>query len=128
MANVTLDGALAVRERDVRRRRGAERRGDARDDLERNARRRELLGLFAAAPEDERIAALQAHDVLALERALDHERVDARLVVPAAAARGDRRGCAPRRAGASARIAGGHELVVGDDRARVASSAMRPAP
>ena len=75
--------ALAVRERDARARRRPQRRGDARDDLERHPRRRELLGLLAAAPEDERIAALEAHDARALERA-QRRRAD---------------GCAPRGAG-----------------------------
>ncbi len=107
--------ALAVRERDGRRRGRSQRRRDAGDDLEGNARGRELLGLFSATAEDERIAALEAHDVLALERALDDERMDARLVVPAAAGAPARPGCAPRWRGQREHVRG-HELVVGDDR------------
>ena len=105
--------ALAVRERDARGRGRPERRGDPGHDLEGNARRRELLGLFAAAAEDERVAALEPHDVLSLERALDDQRMDARLVVPAAA-----RAAAHRDAlgsgGGERQDAGGHELVVRD--------------
>jgi len=39
----------------------------------------EDVGLFATAAEDERIAALQAHDALAASRRLDHEALDALL-------------------------------------------------
>ena len=118
--------ALAVRERDGRRRRRAQRRGDAGDHLEGNARGRELLGLFSAASEDERIAALEADDVLALEGPLDDERMDARLVVPAAA------GPPPDRdelrvARSQREDARGHELVVGDDRG-VREEPVRPRP
>ena len=52
---------LAMGERNSRERRNRNRRGDARHHLELDARRGERFGLFAAAPEDERVAALEPH-------------------------------------------------------------------
>ena len=51
-------GVVAMRERDAGVRGDAERRGDAGDDFERDAGIGERLGLFSAAAEEERIAAL----------------------------------------------------------------------
>jgi hypothetical protein len=51
-------------------------RGHARDDLEAHPRRGERLRLLAAAPEHERVAALQAHDALPGPAQLDELRVD----------------------------------------------------
>ena len=53
-------GVLAMRERHAGVGRDAQRRGDAGHDLERNAGVGQRFGLFAAAAEDERIAALRA--------------------------------------------------------------------
>ena len=50
--------------------------GDAGHDLERDARRRQRLGFLAAAPEHERIAALQPHDGRAGRAPLHEQRVD----------------------------------------------------
>ena len=51
-------------------------RGHAGHDLERNAGVGQRFGLFAAAAEDERIAALEAHDGEAAARALDQHGAD----------------------------------------------------
>ncbi len=62
-------------------------------------RRRQRLQLFAAAPEDEGIAALQAHDAPALLRVLDQQSVDFFLRaadVAGGLAHADPRGIAPR--------------------------------
>ena len=55
---------------------GRDRARDPRNDLERDAGRRQCLGLLAAAPEDERVAALEPHDTPARLAVLDEERVD----------------------------------------------------
>ena len=52
---------------------GGDAGGDAGDDLEGDARRRQRLGLLAAAAEDERVAALEPDDDLPLPRALDQQ-------------------------------------------------------
>ena len=56
--------------------RASNRRRNARHDLDRNARRDQLLGLFAAATEDEWIAAFEAHDALPLLRLVDEQLID----------------------------------------------------
>src|SRR5580765_7674035 len=70
-----------MRERERERGGGAERGCDSGDDLERNARGAELFDFFAATAEDHRVAALEAHDVASLLRALDDERVNASVVM-----------------------------------------------
>ncbi len=50
--------------------------GDSRDDFERNGGRRERLRLFAAAAEQERIAAFQPNDLLPGPRFFDQQLVD----------------------------------------------------
>lgn len=103
--------ALAVRQRDVRDRGRSEGRRDAGDDLERDPRRRELFGLFASSPEDERVAALEPDHVFAFEGALDDRRVDAGLVMPAPLGPPpDRDALGPRRR--DGQHLGRHELVV----------------
>ena len=69
-------GVFAMRERHARVRRDAQRRRDSRHDFESYARRGQRFGFFAAAPEDERIAALQPHHVQAAPRALDQHGAD----------------------------------------------------
>ena len=59
---------IAVRERHAQRSRQA--RGDAVDDLHVDAGGAQVLHLLAAAAEDEGVAALQAHDVLASRAAI----------------------------------------------------------
>ena len=71
----------AVRDGNPSVSRHRDRRRDARHDLERDARRPQRLRLLSPAPEDERIAALQAHDALALARLIDEQPVDRLLVV-----------------------------------------------
>ena len=98
--------AVAVGERDLRRGGGAERRGDAGDDLDRHARGAAGLGFLAAAAEHERIAALEAHDVAPGERLAHQQRVDRVLRQRVArAALGDRDQLR-HRGGASASTAG----------------------
>ena len=67
---------LAVRQRHAGVGRDAERRGDAGNDLEGDAGIGQRFGFFAAAAEDERIAALEAHHVPAAARALDEHGAD----------------------------------------------------
>src|SRR3990172_4174246 len=55
---------------------GSESGGDARHDVEADAMRTQVVDLFAAAPEDERIAAFQAYDGLSTASALNQNRVD----------------------------------------------------
>ena len=55
----------AMGHRDAGERGGGDRRAHARHDLERNPGGRERQPLFAAAAEDERVPALEAHDLLA---------------------------------------------------------------
>lgn len=76
----------AMGERNARRRRRPDRRADPGHDLERDAQRGELFGLFPSATEDHRIAALEANDLSALERAFEHPRMDGRRVRARAAA------------------------------------------
>ena len=78
------DGACrpAVRQRDARIGRRRDGGGDAGDDDEGDAGVDERFGLFAAAAEDEGIAALQAHHDLPLPGALDEERVELLLIEP----------------------------------------------
>jgi hypothetical protein len=107
---------FAMRQGDPRARRGAERGAHARDDLERDTERVELLRLLAAAPEDERIASLEAHDVDSLEGAIEHDRVNRRSVRtrPFAPPDGDPLGAL----GCEREDLGPDELVVGDDARR----------
>ena len=69
-------GVLAMGERHAGVGGDAERRGDAGDDLERNAGIGQRLGLFAAAAEDERVAAFEADHGEAAARALDQHGAD----------------------------------------------------
>ena len=82
-------GEATMRERDAGVGWGGDGGGDAGDDVERHAGVDERFGLFAAAAEDERIAALQAHDDLPAARALDEERIEL-LLIEAIASRGTR--------------------------------------
>src|SRR3546814_3376932 len=83
---------LAVGEGEPRLRRAARRRGDAGDDFAGHARFARGLELFAAAAEDEGVAAFQPHDLLAGERLADEQFVDRFLLRRMAAALlGDRR-------------------------------------
>lgn len=72
-------GEPAVRHRDAGERGGGDRRADAGDDLERDPGLGERERLLAAPAEDERVATLEADDVLAALRGADHEGVDALL-------------------------------------------------
>ena len=63
-------------ERNARVSRNAKRRSNAGDDFERNAGVGQSFGLFAAATEDERIAAFQPDDVAAALAAFDKQRAD----------------------------------------------------
>src|SRR5262245_10541536 len=63
----------------LQRRCGGRCGGDARHDLDRNARRPQRLDFLAAAPEHEGIATLQPHDSLPLARESDHQGIDLRL-------------------------------------------------
>ena len=72
----------AMRDRNSRVRRRRDSRRHARHDLERHAGRGQRLRLFASAPEDERIAAFQAHDALAFARRAHEQRVDRRPAAP----------------------------------------------
>ena len=76
------------------------------------------VDLLGRAAEDQRIAALQAHDVLAGERELDHQRVDLGLLARGAVAGladGHAAGLAPREFEDS----GADEVVVEDHRCRL---------
>ncbi len=73
-------GEPAVRQRDAGVGGRGDGGGDAGHDDEGHARVDQRLGLFAAAAEDERIAALEAHDDLAPPGSLDEERVDLLLL------------------------------------------------
>src|SRR4051812_12427601 len=72
-------GVVAVRERDPRVGRSGDTGGDSRHDLELDSGLRERLGLPSAAPEDERVTALQTDDAAPAARALDHQALDLRL-------------------------------------------------
>ena len=78
---------VAVRDGNARIRRHGGVRRHAGHDLERNARVGQRLGFFAAASEDERIAALETHDELAFPRFAEDERVDDLLRIAAVVAR-----------------------------------------
>ena len=67
---------LAMRQRDARIGGDAERRRDARNHFERDAGIGQRFGLFAAAPEDERVAALQPDHRQAAPGALDQHGAD----------------------------------------------------
>ena len=69
-------GDAAVRHRDAGRGHPADRRGHPRHDGRLEARVRERLEFLATAAEDERVAALEAHDALARARVLDERGVD----------------------------------------------------
>jgi hypothetical protein len=60
--------------------RSRHRRRDARDDLDRNPRGHQRRNLFAAAPEDVGIAALETDDMLACESPRDQQRFDLMLL------------------------------------------------
>ena len=66
----------AMRDGNPRQQRRRNRAGDAGNDLAGNAGRGERERLFPAAPEDERIAALETHDAMAAARLADHQPVD----------------------------------------------------
>ena len=66
-------------ERDAGVGRGRDGRTDAGDDLERDPRLGQRLGLFAAATEDEGVAALEPHHAAATAGVVDQHRVDLRL-------------------------------------------------
>jgi hypothetical protein len=70
---------LTVRQRYACIRTTGDRRRDARHDFERNAVRPQELYFLATAAEDERIAALQAHDPPAGLSLFEHDFVDAAL-------------------------------------------------
>ena len=69
-------GVVAMRERNAGVSGDAQRRCHAGHDLERNAGIGQRFGLFAAAPEDERVAAFQTNDVEAAFAAIDQQRAD----------------------------------------------------
>ena len=69
-----------MRDRDAGQRRRRERRADPWDHLEGNARCRQRERLLAAAPEHERITALEADDALAARRGAREEAVDREVV------------------------------------------------
>ena len=71
-----MGGHAAMGHRDPGVRGRADRARDPGHDLERHARRRQRLGFLAAAPEHERIAALQPHDGRAGPASLHEQRVD----------------------------------------------------
>ena len=70
------DGQPAVCQRDTRVGAQCSGGGYARDDFKVDPRRAQGRSLFAAAPEDQRIATLEPHDILALPCVLDEQRVD----------------------------------------------------
>ena len=70
----------AVRDGNARVSRHRDGGRDARHDLKRQAVLLEQQTLFAAAAEDEGIAALEAHDCLALFRLVDEQLIDVRLL------------------------------------------------
>ena len=67
---------IAMREREAEAGGGAERGGDARNDLDRNAGGQQNIKLLAATPEDERIAALEPDDNFAGKRLVDQQLAD----------------------------------------------------
>ena len=67
---------VAVRHRNSRAERRRERRGNARNHVEADAVFSQIFGLFSAAAEQERIAALQPNHHLALARFVDKQFVD----------------------------------------------------
>ena len=71
-------GETAVRDRDAGERPAPQSRSSRRHDVVRHARRRQRERFFAAAPEHERVAALQTHDASPAPRGADHQRVDRR--------------------------------------------------
>ena len=71
---------LAMGQRHAGERRPRNRRGDAGHDLELDLRARERRGLFAAAPENKRIAAFEPHDDAPFARVRDQHRVQLGLL------------------------------------------------
>ena len=69
-------GDATMRHGNPDRRRHRNRRGDARNNRAGNAARQQVLSLFAAAAEDERIPALEPHDPRVHQRLLRKQRVD----------------------------------------------------
>ena len=67
---------LAVRERHAQSGGGRQPGSDAVDHLHGDAGGQQVFALLAAAAEDEGVAALQPHDVLALARRQDHQPLD----------------------------------------------------
>ena len=70
---------VAIGQRDARVGRRADRGRDARHDFERDAGAAQHPQFLAAAAEDERVAALEAHDRAAAARVFDQQGVDPRL-------------------------------------------------
>ena len=101
----------AMRHRDAGGRRHGAERGDARDDLERHAGRRERERLLPASPEDERVAALETDDGASLRAVRDEQRVDRLLRAPVS-------GDAKRAARCLGDELPGHEAVVDQHLAR----------
>ena len=105
---------VAVRQRDAGVAGHTAGRGDARHHLERRCRGGQRLHLLAAAAEDERVAALEAHHLLAFARQSHQQRVDFLLrhaVVVALLADVDALGVG----GRSGQHLGRHQVVVDDD-------------
>ncbi len=67
---------IAMRQRNVRVARATERSGDSRHHFERDALLRQRFDLFAAAAENERVAALQPHDPIPGAGGVDQHLVD----------------------------------------------------
>ena len=88
--------------------------GDARDDLERDARRAQRLGLLAAAPEHERIAALEPHDHRARPRRARAAAARSPPGRPTGRRPPCRRRSAPRRRARTVERAGRDQAVVDD--------------
>ena len=94
----------AMRHRNAGQLRRRHRRRHAGHDLEGDAGHRQRQRFFAAAAEDERVAALEPHDALAAPRGADHQPVNRLLLDAVAAARAcRRRSSAPTSAGAAPR-------------------------
>ena len=72
-------GVRAVRQRRAEQRHTGHRGGDAADHFHGHAGGAQVLHLLAAAAEDERVAALEAHHVLARAHGVEHELLDQRL-------------------------------------------------
>ena len=77
---------LAVGERRAQRRGRREAGGDAVDDLDLDAQRAQVLGLFATTAEDARVTALEPHHAFAFQRFGSHQLLDEGLRRACAAA------------------------------------------